>query len=134
MKEDIFFKQMRLLNRHLASSKTDLYSLLKEEEPSVSLKDGSRHYFDRLELEMIADLLPEGLHQSLRLPIFIELSSSKYGPGMARISGKTECLLVSKLLGKECTGDELFITRPELRKVRRKLKTSTQYMFTTSLE
>jgi uncharacterized protein (UPF0216 family) len=133
MREEVFSKQMRLLNRHLASSRKDLSTLLETEEPHVILKDGSMHYFDMEELKRIAEILPVELHKSLKLPFFIELSSSKYGPGTARVTGKAECILVSKILGKECIGDEMFIYRPELRNVRNKLKTSTQHLFTTHL-
>ncbi len=134
MKDAVFLKQMRLLNKHLASSKKDLSSLLKDDEPSVTLKDGSVHYFDKKELEKIAEIIPGSMHKTLRLPIFIELSSSKYGTGAARISGRSECLLISSLLGKETSGDEMFIYRPDLRVVRRKLRTATQHMFTTSVK
>jgi len=136
MTEDIFLKEMRLLNRHLASSKKDLPTLLGEERPSVELKDGSLHHFDPEELKMIAETLPEELHKRLRLPIFIELSSGKYGAGTARVAGRPECLLISSILGKELgEGEvEMFIYRPELREVRRRLRTTTQYMFTVALE
>jgi uncharacterized protein (UPF0216 family) len=133
MSEDVFLKQMGVLNRHLASSKMDLSKLLESEEPSVVLKDGSIHSFDVEELRRIAEILPVELYKVLKLPIFIELSSSKYGPGTARVSGRTECIIISKILGKECTGDEMFIYRPDLRKIRNKLKTSTQHLFTTHL-
>ena len=76
MKDAVFLKQMRILNKHLASSKKVLSSLLKDDEPSVTLKDGSVHYFDKKELEKIAEIIPRNMHKTLRLPIFIELSSS----------------------------------------------------------
>lgn len=136
MKEEVFLKQMRLLNRHLASSKKDLAALLREGQPRVTLKDGSAHHFNAEELKLIANVLPEKLHKSLKLPVFIELSSSKYGPGTARVSGRAECALVSSILKKELGEEEMemFIYRPEVRELRKRLKTTTQYMFTTSLD
>jgi uncharacterized protein (UPF0216 family) len=134
MKEDIFLKQMQILNRHLASSKKNLTGLLHEENPSVILKDGSAHHFNPEELKMIAQILPEEMHKLLRLPIFIELSSGKYGQGCARVAGRAECALVYSLLGKDESDDEMFIYRPELRKARRELKTTTQYMFTVAID
>jgi uncharacterized protein (UPF0216 family) len=132
MNEEIFLKQMGLLNRHLAVSKKDLKSLLLEDEPKITLKDGSTHFFNKDELRRVADLVSEDFHKSLRLPIFIELSTGKYGPGTAKVSGRVECLLISGVLGKDVEEDEMFLYRPELREVRKRLKTTTQHMFTIS--
>ena len=90
----ILSKQVQALNRHLAESRTDLRSLLKEEEPKIIQRDGVEHDFKKEELAKLAGLLPEHLHKKLRLPIYIELSSDKYGSGTGRISGKLECQVI----------------------------------------
>lgn len=118
------------MNRHLAKSRVDLESLLKEEKPKVILRDGSKHILKKEELKKLASLLPESMHRRVRLPVYIELSSGKYGSGTGRVSGEVECEVVRKVLGKDDNGDELFIYRPDMKKLRKELPTTTQYMFT----
>lgn len=129
----ILSKQLQMLNQHLAKSRSTLESLLAEDKPVIELRNGSQHYFKKQELEKIADILPVEEHRRLRLPIYIELSSAKYGSGTARIAGRTESRVVGALLGKAAE-EELFVYRPELRVLRKKLPTTTQYMFTLSIE
>ena len=47
----------------------------------------------------------------------------------ARISGNLETQIVSSILGKDNESDEIFIYRPEIQILRKKLPTTTQYMF-----
>ncbi len=126
----ILSKQLQNMNRHLAKSRVDLESLLKEEKPKVILRDGSKHILKKEELKKLASLLPESMHRRVRLPVYIELSSGKYGSGTGRVSGEVECEVVRKVLGKDDNGDELFIYRPDIQKLRKELPTTTQYMFT----
>jgi len=126
----ILSKELQAMNKHLAKRKVDLESLLKEEKPKVILKDDSEHVFKKDELEKLAGLLPEFMHKRLRLPIYIELSSGKYGRGTGRVSGGVECRVVRKVLDKDDNGDELFIYRPDIKKLRKELPTTTQHMFT----
>ncbi len=130
----ILAKQIRALNRHLAVERRSLSDLLREEKPAIRLRDGELHRFKRSELEKLARLIPEHLHGSLRLPVYIELSSSRFGKGTARICGAVECMAVAKVLEKRCEGEELFIYKPEIRMLRKELPTTTQYMFTTTLD
>lgn len=123
-------KELQILNRHLAKSKRSLESLLMEDSPSIELRDNTKHFFDRAELKKLAQMLPQEMHSRLFLPIYIELGSARFGSGTARISGEAECLLVAKVLGREASGGEMFVYKPELRTLRRELKTTTQYMFT----
>lgn len=129
---DILSKHLEILNRHLAENKKSLEALLREENPKIVLRDGSTHSFKKEELQRLAEIVPASLHGKLTLPIYVELSSGKYGKGTARIAGKTECMVIAGILGRENPGEELFIYTPELRKVRKKLPTTTQYMFTLS--
>lgn len=130
----ILQKQVQALNRHLAKSRADLGGLLKRDEPKIELRDGSEHVFKREELLKLAELLPKHLHKRLRLPIYIELSSDKYGSGTGRIAGELECRVVRGVLEREGDGDELFIYMPEIKMLRRKLPTTTDYMFTIALD
>ncbi len=123
-------KQLEMLNRHLAKDRRDLGSLLTDKDPKVLLRDGSTHSFRREELEKLASMIPEGKKHRLMLPIYIEISPEKYGKGTSRVAGRLECLVASKILRRECTGDIFFVYKPELRILRRELPTSTQYMFT----
>lgn len=129
----VFAKQLQLLNRHLPKSRRSLAALLEEPIPCIPLKDGSEHCFKKEELKKLSKLIPRGKWGRLLLPILIELGSSLYGRGTARISGRLECSIAAEVLEKDFEGEEIFIYRPELRKLRKKLPTTTQYMFTVSL-
>ncbi len=123
-------KEVQLLNRHLAKERKNLEGLLIEEKPRILLQDGSRHLFKKSELEKLARILPPDKHSSLRLPIYIELSPDRFGRGTARISGKINCQIISHILDLKYEKDEIFIYRLDIRKLRRELPTTTQYMFT----
>lgn len=125
----ILSKQLQLLNRHLAKSRRELNSLLKEDRPEVILRDGSRHIFKKGELTKIANILPYNMH-NIKLPLYIEFSPEKFGRGTARILGKAECRLVSNILGIKESKEELFLYRHDILKLRKELPTTTQYMFT----
>lgn len=130
MKEDKFLrKQVQTLNRHLPKRRASLAKLLKQEKPQVISKDGTSHRFKKRELEYLAELLPKDLHKKLRLPIIIRISP-ELGRGAAKISGKVERIIIENILEKEeSEEDELVIYRPEIRIVRKKLPTTTQYAF-----
>jgi hypothetical protein len=130
----ILAMQLKAMNRHLARDKKSLARLLKEGKPTVRLRDGTDQYFKREELKFLASLLPKDMHRLLRLPIYIELSSARFGRGTARVCGKAEVEVISKILEKEAWGDEMFVYKPEIPAIRKKLPTTTQYIFTTTLE
>lgn len=133
-KNNFLKKQIQDLNKHLPKKRATLASLLEQEKPRITSKDGSTHRFKKSELEYIAEILPEELHKRLRLPIIIRISPG-LGRGAARISGKTERIVVKEILGKEKSGEEgeeLVIYRPEVRVIRKKLPTTTQYAFMIS--
>lgn len=119
-----------MLNRHLAREKRALDSLLADTNPKIVLRDGSLHSFKREELEELASLLPPEDHPKLMLPIYIELSPARYGKGTLRVTGRLECAVVSKVLNRDSTGDVFYVYKPELRVIRKRLPTTTQYMFT----
>jgi len=137
----IFVKAVKALNVHLPAERKTLLALLKEDKPAVQGRDGAIHRMKRGELEEIARIIPEEAHRKLRLPIYIELTSD-YGRGIAKVHGKLDCELVKRILGegkegqqKEQEGegsgkvDEIFIYRDDVRKLRRRLPTTTEYAF-----
>lgn len=118
------------LNEHLPKEFKTLEELLSMDDPCVKTRDGGEIIFDRAELRMIASLLPRELHSQLRLPIVL-LRRIDLGPGVFSVSGgKIEAYLTLKLLSKrEVTLNDvrlpLYIYRPEVQELRRRLRTST---------
>ena len=101
-KEENFDKRMSMkflqtLNKHLPVKRKTLKELIGEVKPSVINRDGSTHYFDKKELEKLASLIPEWEHDKLRLPIYLEMSSSMER-GSIKISGKIECRIICGLV------------------------------------
>ena len=79
--------------------------------------------------------LPRFLWSRLRLPMLIEMSPD-YGSGAARVQGEPEVELVAKILGKErppAQTRQIIIYLAEVRELRRKLPTTTQYAFVANL-
>lgn len=116
------------LNVHLPERRLSLREALSSAKPQVVARDGSIHTFKREELEFLAGLLPEADRDKLQLPILIALEP-KLGRGTAKISGEVEVKVVSQVLEKEAAAGELLIYRPEVAVLRRKLPTTTQYLF-----
>lgn len=138
LREEDFEKKMSLkllqtLNRHLPKKRKTLRELLEEDKPGVAAMDGSTHVFDKKELEKLASMLEDWEHDKLRLPIYLEMSSSMER-GAIKISGRIECRIIGRLLHGEEAGmeekDSTVIYYPHLKKIRKELPTTTQYMFT----
>jgi len=139
----IFAKTVKALNKHLPAERKTLFELLNEDKPFVQGRDQSIHRIKREELEEIARLLPKEEYKNLRLPIYIELTPD-YGRGVARIHGTLDCEIVRRILGKGTEGskeqhgedsekvDEVFIYRDDVRRLRHKLPTTTEYAFFSS--
>ena len=72
----ISIKFLQPLNRHLPAKRLTLRELLLEAKPGIKTLDGSTHSFDKKELERLASMIPEWEHEKLRLPIYLEMSSS----------------------------------------------------------
>jgi len=120
--------ELSKLNVHLPERRLSLREALSSARPQVVARDGSTHAFKREELEFLAGLLPEADRDKLQLPILIGLEP-KLGRGTARISGEAEVRVVSQVLEKEAAAGELLIYRPEVAILRKKLPTTTQYLF-----
>lgn len=78
-------------------------------------------------------MIPEWEHDKLRLPIYLEMSSSMER-GTIRISGRFECRIINSILQGDKKGkeerDSMIIYYPHLPKIRKELSTTTQFMFT----
>lgn len=132
MKDEIIKKQIQNLNQHLPKGRVTLKKLLKQEKPRVENRDGNTHRFKKRELEYLSELLPPEKYSKLRLPIIIRISP-ELGRGASKISGEVEKEVLRKILDKEEEDkDELILYRPEVRTVRKKLPTTTQYAFMIS--
>lgn len=126
--EEVLKAELARLNSPLPKERISLRQALSSERPGVSLTNGGFQPFRKEELELLAKLVPEEERELLRLPIFLALDPS-LGRGAVRIGEKIEAKTIGKLLGKEVEGGELVIYRPELLEVRRKLPTTTHYLF-----
>ena len=130
----VLIKNIQTLNQHLPEKRLPLTELLSMEKPGVKGKDNTFFIMDKAELELISQSLPRFLWTRLRLPLLIEMSPD-FGSGAARIQGEVESEVVSKLLGKHHRPEDRSITiyMHEVRELRRKLPTTTQYAFVASL-
>ncbi len=125
--ERVIKLELGKLNVHLPEKRITLREARSSPRPSVRARDGSTHLFKREEIETLSKLLPEADWDKLQLPILIALEP-KLGRGAARVSGEPEVRVAGEILNKRATG-ELLIYRPEVAILRRKLPTTTQYLF-----
>ena len=133
MNKNILVKTIQTMNQHLPSRRINLTELLAMEKPGIKGKDNTFFIIEKAELDLISQSLPRFLWSRLRLPLLIEMSPD-FGNGAARVQGEPEVELVSKLLGKERPrAKQMIIYLPEVRELRRKLPTTTQYAFITNL-
>lgn len=124
--ENLLKKQVLSLNRHLPRRRKNLKELLEEDKPHVLGTDGTRHRFKRNELKKIASMIRKESWGRLKLPLYIEIDSEMSG---SRIAGKLECELICHILGRDDCGEEIYIYRPDIKRVRQELPTTTQYIF-----
>jgi uncharacterized protein len=133
MNKNILVKAIQTMNSHLPSKRINLAELMAMEKPGIRGKDNTFFIIDKQELDLISQSLPRFLWSRLRLPMLIEMSPD-YGNGAARIQGEVEVELVCKILGKEkMHSRKMIVYLPEVRELRRKLPTTTQYAFITNL-
>ena len=131
--KNLLVKTIQTMNQHLPSKRLNLPDLLAMEKPGIKGKDNTFFIMDKSELELISQSLPRFMWSRLRLPMLIEMSPD-FGSGAARVQGEAEGEVVSKILGKgHPQGKQMIIYLPEVRELRRKLPTTTQYAFVTNL-
>ncbi|TFG90153.1 MAG: DUF61 family protein [Syntrophobacterales bacterium] len=123
---------MKTLNAHLPRRRKTLSELQEEEHPHVECGDGSTHAFRKKELEYLAQIVDNEDKEALLLPIIIEVG---HGEGRLTVRSKTgvEAKIFSRILEMPiaCRFDMITIFKPQLQVLRRVLKTTTQYVFTT---
>ena len=126
-------KTIQTLNQHLPSKRLTLAELMTMDKPGIKGKDNTFYVMDKAELDLLSQSLPRFLWNRLRLPMLIEMSPD-FGNSAARIQGEAEVEVTSKILGKsDQDRKHMIIYLPEVRELRRKLPTTTQYTFLTSL-
>jgi len=131
--KNILVKTIQTMNQHLPTKRLNLAELMTMEKPGIKGRDNTFFIIDKAELELISQSIPRFLWSRLRLPLLIEMSPD-YGNGAARVQGETEAELVAKILGKDRPRErQIIIYLPEVRELRRKLPTTTQYAFVTNL-
>ena len=133
MNKNILIKTIQTMNQHLPSRRLDLMQLMAMDKPGVKGKDNSFLIMEKAELELISQSLPRFLWSRLRLPLLIEMSPD-FGNGAARVQGEAEVEVVAKILGKDRPRErQMIIYLPDVRELRRKLPTTSQYAFVTNL-
>ncbi len=126
--------EFRVLNAHLPSELKPLSALLKEEHPYVTCSDGTAHLFKKKELAYLAGLLDAEEQQKLLLPMLIELGASQ-GEVLVICRDKLEEKIISHVLDMPvaCKQGRISLYRPQLGVLRKVLKTTTQYLFSTEV-
>jgi uncharacterized protein (UPF0216 family) len=126
--------ELRILNSQLPSTQKSLDVLLKEETPSITLRDGSLHLFKKKELKYLSDITDSSLWNNLLLPVIIEVN-----PGEDEYSivcrGEVEEKVFSAILGMSVTirHHRIVIYKPQLAVIRKILKTTTLYLFSPKI-
>lgn len=134
MLQECLKSELRVVNAHLPSKQKPLSDLLDEEYPHILCRDGSTHLFRRKELKYLAGLLDADEQKKLLLPMLIEVGAG--GGDMAVICpGAVEEKAISKVLDMPVTRrqDRVVIYKPQLAILRKLLRTTTQYIFTSKL-
>jgi len=126
--------ELRVLNAHLPGKQKSLADLWDEEYPHVLCKDGSAHLFKRKELGYLASLIDSDERKALPLPILIEVTAGR-GEMAVLCPGEVEKKVIQKILDMPLDVREGRVTlyRPQLALVRKRLKTTTQYVFSAQL-
>ncbi|WP_048151030.1 DUF61 family protein [Palaeococcus ferrophilus] len=128
--DEIINRELMRINLHLPRQRKSLSALLREEDPSVKLRDGSEHHFRRQELERLSEIIDESEWDRLLLPIPLEVSTLWHG--YFRVRGRLEVEVIEKLLGTyDFLEEKSEITLPRylLPRIRRELPTTTTYVF-----
>jgi uncharacterized protein (UPF0216 family) len=132
--------ELRVVNAGLPQSQkrqskeNKLFYLLNEQYPHVVCNDGSTHLFKKSELEYLAGILDTDEQKSLSLPMLIELGANK-AEATIICEGEAEEKVISKALNMPVTCKErrIRIYKPQLTLLRRKLKTTTVYVFSPKI-
>ncbi|TET50095.1 MAG: DUF61 family protein [Dehalococcoidia bacterium] len=132
--QDCLRGELRLVNAGLPKSQKRLSDLLNEKYPHVVCNDGSTHCFKKSELEYLASMIDADEQQALPLPMLIERGGSQAEAAII-CGAKVEEKVVSKALNMPVTSEEgrVRIYKPQLALLRRKLRTTTVYVFSPTV-
>ena len=124
--------ELRVVNAHLPCEQKPLSDLLGEEYPNVVCNDGTTHLFKRKELEYLASMIDTEEQEALLLPILIEVN-----PGQGEMAiicrEEVEEKVISIILDMPVTPkqERIMLYKPQLALMRKSLKTTTQYLFSS---
>lgn len=126
--------ELRVVNAGLPQSQRPLSTLLHEKHPRVICTDSSIHLFKRKELEYLASLINIDEQEALLLPVLIELGANEAEAVIICQTGVEE-KIISKILDMTITPKQGGITiyKPQLALIRKRLKTTTQYIFSSKI-
>jgi hypothetical protein len=126
--------ELRIVNAGLPQSQERLSNLLNEKYPHVVCHDGSAHLFKKSELEYLASMIDTDEQKTLLLPMLMELGANQAEAAVV-CEGKVEEKIISKALNMPVTCEErrIRIYKPQLALLRRKLKTTTVYVFSPKI-
>lgn len=126
--------ELRVVNAGLPQSQRPLSTLLHEKHPRVICTDSSIHLFKRKELEYLASLINIDEQETLLLPLLIQLGTSETEAVIICQTGVEE-KIISKILDMTITPKQGRITiyKPQLALIRKRLKTTTQYIFSSKI-
>jgi uncharacterized protein len=128
--QDCLAGELRVVNAGLPQRQKSLADLLDENYPHVICNDGSTHLFKRSELEYLAGMLDADEKRTLALPMIIELGSDQ-SEAAVLCRAKAEEIVVSGVLNMPVASEhgKIRLYRPQLAALRRKLRTTTAYLF-----
>lgn len=123
--------EVKILNAYLPKSQMPLSQLMHEKHPQVLCRDGHHHSFKKRELDYLADMTNIKEQERLLLPIFIWLTAIEQGEVNAVVRGIVAAKVISKILDLPIKDGQrdLIIPKHKLAVLRRRLTTTTQYVF-----
>ncbi len=130
--EGYLLNDIKVLNAQIPRERKTLAELLGDDTPHVICMDGSPHHFRKRELAVLSQMITDDEQNSLLLPILMEVTSDRADIIIRTRSG-VEAKILSAVLDMPvtCKDNKITIFRPQLNVVRKKLKTTTQYVFFT---
>ncbi|MBN1634876.1 MAG: DUF61 family protein [Deltaproteobacteria bacterium] len=122
--------EFRTVNAQLPRIRKTLNELLKETQPFVLLHDGGRHFFRRRELDYLAEIISSDECSTLMLPIIFEVGSGRMEV-IVRSQDPTQAKVFAAILDipVDSKGGMIRISRIQLSILRKKLQTTTLYVF-----
>jgi len=122
--------ELSIVNAGLPKNQECLSKLLEAKYPHVPCRDGSSHLFRKAELEYLASILDVDERKALTLPMLIELGPNQ-SEAAIMCEGTVEEKIISRTLNMAvaCEGRRIRLYKPQLALLRKKLKTTTVYVF-----